>query len=269
MLGLQKLTLIAIAVTVLTGCGPQSAREDATSKDESTPSPAEPILLISPKSDTPAPFEAAPAQEKTATTPGQQQPANPDLPGMAPKPPTKKAVENLIENGNFRDWPDPVRVPKGWTHCLGYPRLPEMPSSILPLWDASYEGQMAVKQTWRRSDGADSVFRQFGVTVTNLKPNTKYVIKAKAHNQSDSPVLIVPYGVVEEGEKVQRLAEGGVLVKPGNDFEVCSTGFVTAEQTTVRLAAASTVEEESAYPLTVVWEEWVLLEMREDKADAQ
>ncbi len=149
---------------------------------------------------------------------------------------------NLFQNGHFGNWPNGQRLPVGWTHAVGYAKG-SAPSTIERFsGNAPRPGQL-VLQSWEKSDASDSVFRQFGQTVTNgIKPRTLYRVTLRALNLGASPVSIAPWDVsAGENAPVKKLAQPFITVQSssGMGFVDYSAVFNSANATSVRIVTLS------------------------------
>lgn len=184
---------------------------------------------------------------------------------MAMKPLKASSPDgNLFKNGDFANWPDDLRIPVDWTHAQGYPTLDEAPSKIERFKDGTYDKWYAAKQTWTKPDGEDSIFRQFGITVSGLKPETNYRLVLKAWNQSKNTIVVLPWSVENpasgDGSHVKCLSLPFIEIPPSDGFVDYGRTFQTdADTTAVRFVTASPGKEN--YPVSVIWDRWVLTEV--------
>ncbi|MBX7255479.1 MAG: hypothetical protein K1Y02_03870 [Candidatus Hydrogenedentes bacterium] len=148
--------------------------------------------------------------------------------------------ESLVRNGRLGNWPDGQRLPIHWTHAVGY-TLQNMPSLIERYkGNTPAPGYVAV-QTWRESDVADSIYKQFGQTIENLKPHTHYRLSVKALNLSDWTAMVAVWGVDSSKESQQNLSPAFILVRPSKEFGFLdySGEFDTGSYSTIRIVTCS------------------------------
>jgi len=170
---------------------------------------------------------------------------------------------SLILNADFGNWPSDSWIPLGWSHGVGY-TMDTMPSVL-----ARYEGNNVtrgngVEQTWRSNDTLEPINRVFGQTLDNLRPNTEYTLKVRAHNRSENLIGISMWemdgfvaGDPSSGVPTNRLALDAVKITPGDDFKTYDGRFTTEDHPVVRLAAK--IEGKNpVLPGAVLWDFWKL-----------
>ncbi|MBX7259228.1 MAG: hypothetical protein K1Y02_22900 [Candidatus Hydrogenedentes bacterium] len=231
--------LQAAAPDKLVSVPPAPTPKPSTSPAESAAPPA-----IQTPSPAPAPPTAVPVAASQAVT----------EPVPGPVDVADTAV-NLVPNGDFNEWPDGIRVPLEWTHAYGY-TLEKMPSTISAYSGTTYDNWKAVEQTWRESDGADSVLRQFGVNVKGLAKDTDYRLSFKAKNPGGVTAVVAVWGIIDEKKsKVERIASPLIQLVQSENFRDYSAVFNSGSFETIRIVTAC---PKAKFPATVIWDRFEL-----------
>jgi hypothetical protein len=240
---------------------PKHAPETVPSAPQNTLPPASETVTSAPPSSLP------PASEIVTSVPPSPLPPAPEIVTSVPQNPihptsstlttagTQKQEVNLLPNGDFGEWPKDQRLPLNWTHGYGY-ALDELPSTIEPFDGETYDNWKAVRQTWKKSDGSDSVFRQFGNTVSDLKPDTNYRLSFKALNSKGVPAQIAIWAVTgDEGDKVERISSSELKVEKSDSFVDYFTQFNSGKATRIRIVTFCGKAKSMG---SVVWDAWRL-----------
>jgi len=159
--------------------------------------------------------------------------------------------ENLLDNGGMTQWAEDGARPAGWEWNTVSRAAPNF--SAKPFQEDDVAG---TEQTWLREDGAESIFRQFGTTVRNLKPCSHYRLFIRADNRSDALTRLAVWELSESGEVLGRLTPLAARVAgPSKGLRAYSGQFWTGRTGVVRIVA-SCAGDPDAFPATVVWDAW-------------
>lgn len=168
---------------------------------------------------------------------------------------------NLLDNGDFSDWPDEAVFPPYWS---GEGNTTDRKASwkIERFDTLTYDGRYAAKQTWSQPDDKLAVLDRFGVTVNKLKPNSSYRLSLKAWNQSQAPVSVQVWTLdasagASADASPKPLVSSLIEIAPSHEFEDYSALFTVGDKASIRIV---TSYPSGTTPASTVWDAWVLEE---------
>jgi hypothetical protein len=182
------------------------------------------------------------------------------------------AAASLIPNGSFETWRKGAGAPEGW-------QAPESDYSTVTMeLNKKADGKISLVQEWKKTDAGRSVFKLFGIRISDLAPATTYELRVKAMSLSANPALITAWQLIKnapdakEEWKIQRLALGFVTVPPqaGDEaFKEFGGRFSTGPETpTIVLLTATSDLKNAETRSVVVWDDWRLQEVDPTEAKA-
>ena len=155
-----------------------------------------------------------------------------------------------IANGSFEFWPTGVFPPPG---SFTMPAAGDVFTLSRCSGDAA-EGRHALRQTWHKTDAGQPVKHFCKAKIGGLEANTWHTLHFKAKVTEGEFARIVAFGLDDSGAGVKPLESRAVSASGG--YRSYELRFNTGAYTAVGIAMKGPWQDNAAFPVTVLWDDF-------------